>query len=88
MSQTISHRSLTEEVADFLAQGPTAEAIAAYRISEQAQDRVRELMEKNKSGVLTPDEAAELDEITVLDQLFTLIRARVVSSAWQDAPGA
>lgn len=32
-------------------------------------------MEKNEDGTPTPDETAELDEITVLDPLFTLIRA-------------
>jgi hypothetical protein len=36
-------------------------------------------LEKNENGTLTPEESAELDEVTVLDQLFTLIRARHAS---------
>ena len=81
MAQVTSHPTLTEEVADFLASGPSADEIANYRISEQTRDRVRMLMEKNEDGSLTPEETAELDEITVLDQLFTLVRARHASPA-------
>lgn len=68
-------RTLTEEVAEFLARGPSAEDIAEFRISRRAQARVRALMEKNEDGTLTPAETAELDESTVLDLLFTLLRA-------------
>lgn len=79
MSQTLPRRTLTEEVAEFLARGPSAEDIANFHISEQAQERVHALMEKNEAGALTAEENAELDEITVLDQLFTLIRAHRAS---------
>jgi hypothetical protein len=79
MGQLTAHPTLTEEVAEFLTRGPSAEEIAAYRISEQARERVRTLLEKNEDGTLTPEESTELDEVTVLDQLFTLIRARYAS---------
>ncbi|MGH2516198.1 MAG: hypothetical protein ACRDHP_11135 [Ktedonobacterales bacterium] len=79
MSQIAPERTLTEEVADFLARGPSAEEVASFRISDFARDRIATLMEKNESGALTADESTELDEITVLDQLFTLIRARTAS---------
>ncbi|HEX6798336.1 MAG TPA: hypothetical protein VF116_11560 [Ktedonobacterales bacterium] len=85
MSQKAPERTLTEEVAEFLARGPSAHEIANYRISESAQERVRVLMEKNEDGTLTAAETAELDEITVLDQLFTLIRARQVSQSQTDS---
>lgn len=81
MSKTAARRTLTEEVADFLASGPSAGEIAHYRISPEAQERVSALMERNEAGTLTPDETAELDEITVLDQLFTLVRAHFISPA-------
>jgi len=81
MSKTAARRTLTEEVADFLASGPSSDEIANYRISAEAQERVSALMERNEAGTLTPDETAELDEITVLDQLFTLVRAHRISPA-------
>ncbi|HEV2235138.1 MAG TPA: hypothetical protein VGR57_00620 [Ktedonobacterales bacterium] len=77
MSATRPDQTLAEEVAAFLAAGPSAEAIARFRISDHAQSRVRVLMARRMDGTLTPDESAELDEITVLDQLFTLVRARL-----------
>ncbi|HEV2239069.1 MAG TPA: hypothetical protein VGR57_20600 [Ktedonobacterales bacterium] len=80
MSATAPHQTLTEEVAAFLATGPSPKAIARYRISAHAQRRLRALMEKHLAGMLSPAESAELDEITVLDQLFTLIRARLLAS--------
>jgi hypothetical protein len=78
MSATTPHQTLTEEVAAFLATGPSPEEIGRFRISEDAQKRVRALLAKQVEGALTPDESAELDEITVLDQLFTLMRAKQV----------
>jgi hypothetical protein len=86
MSQKAPEQTLTEEVAEFLARGPSAEEIANFHISEPAQERVRELMEKDEESTLTPEETAELDEITVLDQLFTLIRARLRSRSQPDSP--
>lgn len=77
MSQRPHEQIPAEEVAEFLARGPSAEEIANFHISEPAQERVRLLIEKNDESTLTPEETAELDEITILDQLFTLIRGRV-----------
>ncbi len=54
---------------------------ARRTLTEEVQERVSALMERNEAGTLTPDEVAELDEITVLDQLFTLVRARRISPA-------
>lgn len=81
MGQAAPSRTLIEDVAEFLSRGPSAEEIAHYRMSEHAQGRVRALIDKNAEGTLTPDETTELDEITVLDQLFTLIRARLADHA-------
>jgi hypothetical protein len=85
LSQKAPERMLTEEAAKFLARGPSAQEIASFRNSDLAQERVRALMEKNEGGTLTPDETAELDEITLLDQLFTLVRARLGSQSRPDS---
>ncbi|HEY7779432.1 MAG TPA: hypothetical protein VIC85_04390 [Ktedonobacterales bacterium] len=77
MGSTPPQRTLTERVAEFLARGPSPEEIARFRISERAQEQVHALMERHEDGALSSEETAELDEITVLDQLFTLIRARL-----------
>jgi hypothetical protein len=67
--------ALTEEVITFLARGPDAEEIVAFRPSEASAERVRELLDKNRQGTLKPAEEEELDRIESLNHLFTLIKA-------------
>ena len=67
----------TEEVANFFASGPTVGEIAAFRLSDAARERMRELLYKNSAGTLTAAEAEELDEMALLDRIVTLIRSRI-----------
>ena len=66
---------LRREVISFLARGPQPDEIVAFKPSPAAVDRVRELLQRNKAGNLTPAEAAEMDEIAELDQIVSLIKA-------------
>jgi hypothetical protein len=65
-----------EEVVTFLAGGPPREAIAAFRLSEPARERLRDLLRRNQAGLATADEARELDQMVLLDDILSLIRAR------------
>jgi hypothetical protein len=67
---------LPNEVIDFLATGPSAQAIVAFHPSAEAQARVAELLDKNRTGLLTTEELAELDRYENLDYFFTLVKAR------------
>lgn len=73
--------ALAQEVVSFLARGPRPQEIVEFRPSAPAIARSQELLERNKAGTLTPAEEAELDEMALLDQLVTLIKAK----AWQHA---
>lgn len=64
------------EVVDFLASGPSPQAIGAYHASAGAEARVAELLEKNQQSRLTPDEQAELDDYERLNHLLMLIKAQ------------
>jgi hypothetical protein len=75
---------LAQEVIGFLARGPRPEEIVSFRPSEQALERSRELLDRNKAGSLTPAEEAELDEMALLDHLVALIKAK----AWQHVQAA
>jgi hypothetical protein len=66
---------LAQEVVDFLARGPQPEAIVAFSPSESSAARARELLDKNRAGTLSPDEHAELEEMSRLNHLFALIKA-------------
>ncbi len=66
-----------EEVVGFFARGPSREEIAAFRLSNAAQERLRELLRRNAAGELAPNEQCQLDQMVLLDDIVSLIRARV-----------
>lgn len=70
------------EILDFLASGPGPEEIINFRVSPEAQERVSQLLEKNRERTLTSSENAELDLYVQIDQLMTLlkVRSRTLSS--------
>jgi hypothetical protein len=70
---------LAQEIVAFLARGPRPQEIVGFRPSAAAVERSRELLQRNKEGGLTPSEEAEMEEMALLDQLVTLIKAQ----AWQ-----
>ena len=71
---TLTH--VYDEILDFLAAGTTAESIANFRPSEEAQARVRELIERRGEGKITPAEDEELDEYLRLEHLMIMAKAR------------
>jgi hypothetical protein len=70
-----ANSSLRREVISFLARRPTVEEIVAFRPSEAAIERSRELLHRNSEGTLTPEEEAELDEMCDVDRFVSLIKA-------------
>ena len=73
------------EVVEFFSTGPSREEIARFRLSEEAQERLSELLRRNAAGVLTEDEEQELDQMVLLDDIVSLIRERVARAS---QPGA
>lgn len=71
-----AQHKLHNEVIEFLASGPSPQAIMHFRPSTEAQTRVAELLDKNRAGTLTPAEEAELDQYERLDYFMTLVKAR------------
>jgi hypothetical protein len=63
-------------VLEFLASTPSPEAILSFTLPVAAQDRISDLLEKNRSGQLTPAESAELDEYVRIDNLVSLLKTR------------
>ena len=64
------------EVVEFFASSPSREQIAAFRLSDGALDRLRELLSRNASGELSSDEGRELDQMVLLDDILSLIRVK------------
>ncbi len=67
-----------QEVLDFLIKRPTPEEIVAFKVSQPAQRRLSELLERNRSVTLNPMELAELDIYEQLEHMMILLKARAL----------
>lgn len=65
-----------EEVIDFIAAGTTPDNVIAFRPSEETKQRVADLLRREKTTGLTPDETSELDRYMQLEHLMRLAKAR------------
>jgi len=64
------------EIIDFIAGGTTPQAVADYRPSQEAQDRVAHLIAKEKEGGLSAEEKSELDHFLDLEHILRVAKAR------------
>ena len=72
--QKMSHPVFIETL-DFLASGPTPEQIIAFKASPAVQERLEELLDKNREEGLTEEEEAELDVYEQVNDLMILLKA-------------
>ena len=64
------------EIVDFIAAGTTPEAVIDFRPSAEAQQRVADLIEREKADTLSPEEEAELDHFMELEHILRMAKAR------------
>jgi hypothetical protein len=64
------------EIIDFIAAGTTPEAVANFRPSSEARQRIAELMEREKEDDLSPEEKAELDHFEELEHILRMAKAK------------
>ena len=72
----IASTSADQEIVDFIVSGNRPEAIIAFHPSEQACLRLEDLVEREKTGILTPEEKAELDHCLHLEHLMRMAKAK------------
>ena len=65
-----------EEVIDFIAGGTTPDNVVSFQPSEETKERVRYLIEQEKSAELAPDEKSELDHYMQIEHIMRLAKAR------------
>ena len=61
------------EMIDFLASGPNPEQIRTFKISPETQDRLDELLDKNREATLSEVEKAELEVFQQINNIFILL---------------
>ena len=69
-------RKSYDEIIDLLASGASSAEIVAFQLSEDTQERVRFLLERNSADKLTAEEASELDLLGEVGQVMQLIKLR------------
>jgi hypothetical protein len=52
-----------------------------FKFTPELQSRLEELADKNKAGMLTTTEEAELAGILELDKIFTLLNAKIIAES-------
>lgn len=74
----ISVAAIVDAFADFLTSAPTLEQISAYHLSDEADQYISGLLEKNRAGHLSQDEVRELDKFVVVEYWMGMVKARAL----------
>jgi len=69
-------RKSYDEIIDLFARGASPAEVLAFRPSEEVQERVRFLLERNAADELTDEEAAELERFGELEDFMQLVKIR------------
>ncbi len=75
----VAAEALFDEVLDFLASSPTAEQLVNYQPPTALQQRLTELLQKNRSVRLTDAEAEELDEFLRMNRFMSRLKLKARS---------
>ena len=74
-----------EEIVEFIARGPTPNNVAAFRPSESTKERVTDLIQREKTSGISPEEESELNHYLQLEHLMRLAKARArqhIANGW------
>lgn len=69
-------QQLIDEITDFLAAGVSPEEILAFKPSETLQQRASELLERQRQGILTSEESAEIDEFMRIEHFISRLKVK------------
>lgn len=76
MTTSVKTTKVYDEIIDFIAAGTTPQSIIDFKLSVTAQERLEDLVYRQKAGELIPEEKRELDHFLTLEHIMTLIKAR------------
>ncbi len=65
-----------DEFVDFIAAGTTPQSVIDFRPSEETKAHVADLIRRQKTDALSPDETAELNHYLYVEHVIRLAKAR------------
>lgn len=74
--QSIEASKVYQELVDFIATGTTPESVIAFHPSEVTQERVSDLIYREKTTGLSDEEKAELDHYARLEHVMRMAKIR------------
>lgn len=69
--------ALLDEIIEFLEQKPTLNEIVAFRPSESLEERLEDLLNKNRLGTLNDGERHELDTFMRTNHFMSMLQMRI-----------
>ncbi len=76
MTDFIPQVSIQDEVMSFLLSAPSIQAIADFRASEAAQQRLEYLLDASREGLTTEAERIELADASLMDHFMIRLKAK------------
>jgi hypothetical protein len=70
--------TIYDEAIDLLSGGYTPEQLITFKASEEASRRFEELIAREKSDGLLPEETAELDRMMEMERVLSLAKAHAL----------
>ncbi len=68
--------NLLDNILDFLASSPSAQAIIDYHTPDQLQHRLSELLDKNRRDLLSDSDRGELDEFLRINRFMNRLKIK------------
>ena len=65
-----------EEIVEFIAAGTTPDAVMSFRPSDETREYVESLLQRERAGSISSEEAAELSHFLELEHIMRLAKAR------------
>lgn len=74
------------EIIVFLEKNPLPKEVLHFKVSEKAQNRLRNLLSKNREGILSNQELKELDELEKIEHIFSMLKLHIAHDLKNDTP--
>jgi len=65
-----------DEIVEFIASGTTPASVAEFQPSQETKDHIADLIHREKTAGLTPEEKSQLDHYLHVEHIMRLAKAR------------
>jgi hypothetical protein len=73
----VDHPPVYDELLDLLAGSADPDQLLGFRLSDEKQARLDDLLEQNRQGTLSENDSAELDAYEHFEHVVRLLKARL-----------